>query len=219
MDDYVCGYVSSTNIFDFTSNIHCQPGPDSNIRRMMGKDMGYHMFGVPARSGIPPTTSAATVGVQSMMEKTFDFATGVMSGDRFFGAAGVLSQSDTASPIQLVLDMEARDYMQKMLDDIDVSEEAMGIDAILETAPSGARYLSTEHTYENYRESLWFPELMDRRTTASYLRDPGTMLDRAREKAVRLIGNSPNRCPLSDMQLKQIDEIVKEADRAIGGES
>jgi len=217
LDDCICGYVSSTNIFDFTSNIHCQPGPDSNIRRMMGKDMGYYMFGVPAKAGIPPTTSAATVGVQSMMEKTFDFAIGVMSGDRFFGAGGVLSQSDTASPVQMVLDIEARDYMQKMLDDIDFSEEALAVDEILKVAPKGAEYLMSEHTYEHYRKSMWFPELMDRRTSASFMKDPHTMLDKAREKAMNLIANAPNRCPLGPQAVRQIKEITEEADRVIGG--
>jgi trimethylamine:corrinoid methyltransferase-like protein len=218
MDDYICGYVSSTNIFDFTSNIHCQPGPDSNIRRMLGKDMGYYMFGVPAKSGIPPTTSAATVGVQSMMEKSFDLAIGVMSGDRFFGAGGVLSQSDTASPVQMVLDIEARDYMQKMLDDIDISDEAMAVDEILKVAPRGAEYLMSDHTYDNYKKSMWFPQLMDRRTTASYMKDPYTMLDKARDKAMDLLSNSPNRCPMDSSKIQIINEITAEADRVIGGE-
>ncbi len=217
MDDYICGYVSSTNIFDFTSNIHCQPGPDSNLRRMMGKDMGYYLFGVPAKSGIPPTTSAATVGVQSMMEKVFDLSLGVMSGDRFFGAAGVLSQSDTVSPVQMVLDMEARDYMQRMLDGIDVSDDAMAVNEILRVAPKGAEYLMSEHTYENYRTSMWFPNLMDRRTTSSYIKDPHTMLDKATERAIILLENSPNRCPLNDSAIREINEITAEADRVIGG--
>jgi len=151
------------------------------------------------------------------MEKTFDFAIGVMSGDRFFGAGGVLSQSDTASPVQMVLDIEARDYMQKMLDDIDFSEEALAVDEILKVAPKGAEYLMSEHTYEHYRKSMWFPELMDRRTSASFMKDPHTMLDKAREKAMNLIANAPNRCPLGPQAVRQIKEITEEADRVIGG--
>ncbi|MDX1359652.1 MAG: trimethylamine methyltransferase family protein, partial [Clostridia bacterium] len=218
MDDYICGYVSSTNTFDFTANIHCQPGPESNIHRMLGRDMGYYMFGTPAKTGIPPTTTAATVGVQSVIEKSIDLTTAVMCGDRFFGAGGVLSQSDTASPVQMVLDMEIRDYVQHMLNDIDISDEAMGLDAIRETAPLGAGYLSTEHTYDYYKKSVWFPELIDRRTAGSYMRDPHTMIDSAREKAIDLINNSPNKCPLSKSQVTDIDAITKEADRVIGGE-
>ncbi|MCK5757471.1 MAG: trimethylamine methyltransferase family protein, partial [Clostridiales bacterium] len=169
MDDYICGYCSSTNTFDFTSNVHCQPGPDSNIRRMLGKDMGYYMFGIPAKCGIPPTTGAATVGVQSVMEKCVDMTTAVMMGDRFFGAGGVLSQSDTASPVQMVLDIELRDYLQHMINEIDISDEAIGMDAIRETVPKGADFLASKHTYEYFKQSVWFPQLMDRRTAGSFL--------------------------------------------------
>ena len=219
MDDYVCGYVSSTNTFDFTANIHCQPGPESNIHRMLGRDMGYYMFGSPARTGIPPTTTAATVGVQSVIEKSIDFTTAVMCGDRFFGAGGVLSQSDTASPVQMVLDIEIRDYVQQMLNEIDISDEAIGMETIRKTAPRGADYLSTEHTYEYYKKSVWFPKLIDRRTSASYLSDPHTMIDKARTKAIDLINNSPNRCPMNDGQIREINEILMEADKVIGGKS
>ena len=217
LDDYIVAYCSSTNTFDFTANIHCQPGPESNIRRMLGKDMGYYMFGLPARGGIPPTTSAATVGVQSMMEKCIDMTTAVMMGDRFFGAGGVLSQSDTVSPVQMVLDIELRDYLQHMINDIDISDEAMGIQNILDTAPRGADYLASEHTYEYYKKSVWFPELLDRRTAGSYLRNPGTMIDRAKAKAIDLINNSPNKCTMNSAQIKEIDEILEEADAVIGG--
>lgn len=218
LDNYICGYVSSTNTFDFTGNIHCQPGPESNIHRMLGKDMGFYMFGTPARTGIPPTTTAATVGIQSVIEKSIDLTTAVMAGDRFFGAGGVLSQSDTASPVQMVLDMEIRDYVQHMLNDIDISDEALGLETIRETAPNGAGYLSTEHTYEFYKKSVWFPELIDRRTAGSYLQDPYTMIDKARTRAIDLINNSPNMCTVTDIKKKEIKEIVAEADRVIGGE-
>lgn len=218
LDDYIVAYCSSTNTFDFTANIHCQPGPESNIRRMLGKDMGYYMFGTPAKGGMPPTTSAATVGVQSMMEKCIDMTTAVMMGDRFFGAGGVLSQSDTVSPVQMVLDIELRDYLQHMINDIDLSDEAMGIQNILDTVPRGADYLASEHTYEYYKKSVWFPELLDRRTAGSYLRNPETMIDRAKKKAINLINNAPNKCTMNKTQIKEIDEILKEADRVIGGE-
>ncbi len=219
MDDYIYGYCSSTNTFDFTSNVHCQPGPDSNIRRMLGKDMGFYMFGTPAKCGIPPTTGAATVGVQSVMEKCVDMTTAVMMGDRFFGAGGVLSQSDTASPVQMVLDIELRDYLQHMINDIDISDEAIGMDAIRETVPKGADFLASEHTYEYFKQSVWFPQLMDRRTAGSFLNNPGTMIENAKAKAINLLNNSPNKCTMNDSQIKEIDEIVAEADRVIGGES
>ncbi len=218
MDDYICGYVSSTNTFDFTANIHCQPGPESNIHRMLGKDMGYYMFGTPARTGIPPTTTAATVGVQSVIEKSIDFTTAVMCGDRFFGAGGVLSQSDTASPVQMVLDIEIRDYVQHMINDIDISNEAIGYEVIKEIAPRGADYLASKHTYDFYKKSVWFPELIDRRTAGSFLNDPHTMIDKAKAKAIDLINNSPNRCPLNENQKNEINEILAEADRVIGGD-
>ena len=119
----------------------------------------------------------------------------------------------------MVLDIELRDYLQHMINDIDISDEAIGMDAIRETVPKGADFLASEHTYEYFKKSVWFPQLMDRRTAGSFLNNPGTMIENAKAKAINLLNNSPNKCTMNDSQIKEIDEIVAEADRIIGGES
>jgi len=214
IDDNLVGYCSSTMAFDMTSNHTCEAGPDSDIRRIAGAQVAKHWFGYPfIPSGIAPRTSASVPGVQSMMEKGIDMTLEVMRGTRDFASAGTLSQGDTLSAVQLLLDIELRDYLQRLISPIDVSDEALAEEIISEVAPQGARYLETEHTLLRYRQELWFPRLMDRRSIKAWPDNPVTMLDKARTRALELLANAPNQCSLDQSQRREIERICAAADR------
>jgi len=53
---------------------------------------------------------------------------------------------------------------------------------------------------------------MDRRFPSAWMQDERTMLDRARDKALRMSESAENQCPLTDEQRRQVAEIVAEAD-------
>ena len=218
LDDHVIGYCSSTNSFDFTANIHCQHGPEANTRRFAGFEMNHHMFGEPLEraAGVTPGTTAAVPGIQSVMEKCIDMTTAVMAGQRSFTSAGLLSQADVASPIQLLLDVELMDYLNFMLKPFNTSDAYIGEENIVNTVPLGAKYIESEHTFEYFREEVWFPRFIDRRTANTYMKDPDDMMRRAERKALQMIEESPNQCPLNDAQKAEIRRILDSADRNLG---
>lgn len=209
----LAGYCSSTLCFDMTDNVSVEMGPDADIRRLLGAAVAQHWFGYRRPpSGIGLRSSAPVPGAQSMMEKSM-VTIEVMRGGRDFMAAGTLSHCDTVSPVQLLLDLELRDYLQALIKPVDLSDEALAEDVILSVAPTGARYLESEHTLRRYRDELWFPKLVRRAAAKSYMDNPHDMLDRARARALELLANSPNRCPLDSAQRSEIERICAAADR------
>lgn len=137
----------------------------------------------------------------------------VQGGVRYFGSLATLATADVGSVVQLMLDVEMMRHFEGLLRGIRVDAETIAEELICEIAPRGAYFMNTEHTARNFREELFLPELVDTRVPMAWIEDPVTMLDNAREKALRLIESAENRCPLSDEERAQVLEIVKDAGR------
>jgi trimethylamine--corrinoid protein Co-methyltransferase len=137
---------------------------------------------------------------------------GVLTGARTYSAVGTLGSTDIGSLVQLMIDLEITSYFQRMLQGIQVSPDKIAEEVIKEVAPTGAQYLAHEHTLWHFREELWLPELADRRLAAAWRERPETMLGHARAKARRLVEEAPNRCPLDDRQVHEIQRILDAAD-------
>jgi len=88
---------------------------------------------------------------------------------------------------------------------------------ICEVAHRGAYFLEHEHPLRHFRQEQWLPGLLDRWVVSGWANDPRTMLDNARDKALRLIREAPNRCPLSGGKRQEPQKILDTADREMGG--
>ena len=103
-------------------------------------------------------------------------------------------------------------HCERLLHGIAVDEERLAEAVIREVAPRGAYYLGHDHTAKYFREELWSPALADRRVPMAWVKDPVTMIDRARAQAKRVAAEAENQCPLTDEQRNRVLEIVAEAD-------
>jgi len=57
--------------------------------------------------------------------------------------------------------------------------------------------------------------LMDRQIAMSWITDPHTMLEKARERAMDLWEHAENKCPLDGSQRSEIARILSAADREL----
>ncbi|MGD8238289.1 MAG: trimethylamine methyltransferase family protein [Armatimonadota bacterium] len=217
LDDRLAGYCAGPLTFDMRTGVHSQAGADALLLRLGASQMGAYLFGGHHTAPASPTTQAKVPGVQAMMDKSLNAIWALLGGVRSFGSLGILACADVGSVVQLVLDVEMMTYLQRLLQGITVDDERLAEEVICEVAPSGARFIETEHTARFFREELWMPELLDRRLPMAWAADPVTMLDNATRWAKQLIETAPNRCPLSDEQKREIERIVAAADRDVAG--
>ncbi len=213
VDDRLMGWNAGPLTFDMKTGIHTQTGPDNDVLRVATSQLAAHIFGGEYTVGGGPTTAAKVPGIQSLMEKSLCALFAIMGGARHFGSLAITAFADIGSVLQLMIDLELMSYFERMLQGVAVDEERIGEEVICEVAPKGAYFLAEPHTAKYYREELWIPELMDRRVPMAWAEDPVTMLDNAKAKARKVTAQAQNQCPLSDEQLRQIDEIVAEADK------
>ena len=215
VDGRLMGWVAGPLAIDPRTGAHTQSGPAVVLLLLGAKQVAAHLFGGQVTAGGGPTTAAKVPGAQSMMEKSLETAWAVLGGTRYFGSLAVLAVADIGSIVQLMLDLEMMSHFQRLLDGIEVSAETIAEEVIAEVAPQGAYFLGHDHTAEHFRSELWLPELLDSQVPMAWIQDPVTMVDNARAKARRLVAEAENKCPLSDEQRRQVEEIVADAKRLV----
>ena len=109
-------------------------------------------------------TSAKLPGYQAGFEKAFEaMAVSAHTGGHAQLGAGLLDLGKMFSPLQLLIDRELQSFLWRFSAGVQVDEEEIALDLITSVGSGiGASYLESEHTLHRYRQSLWFPALMDR---------------------------------------------------------
>ena len=131
--------------------------------------------------------------------------------------AGLLSIDEVCSPIQMILDNEWIGALARFAHAFEISEEAIGLETILEAGPGG-QFLDKMHTARYHRSEHWQPRLWSRRMLGPWLADGArTDADRAREIAlqveaeVRECGAEPRIAPDTERALQNVIERAAKA--------
>ncbi len=216
VDDRIVGWGSSPLFFDMKSANHTDFGPETQLLHLGAFHLRRELFGIESVPAVPLSTAAKEPGAQSMMERARQIAYAYALGSRNFGSLGTLATSDVVSTVQLMLDLEMVSSFTLAAAGFDVDAEALAEQVIIDVAPTGARFLDTDHTFEHYRRVSWFPEFLDRRAPMAWNDHPTDIVETARAKSLQLEQTAQNQCPLNDEQRHAILSIMKEADRKLG---
>ena len=214
IDDLPQHIVGSSAMMDMRHGFPRQLGPDLFLHHLAGREMDDFLYrGTRSSHGWGWCgAGAATVSAQSVLEKALGFGLGMAMGVRSFGV-GCLGFSDVGSPVQLLIDLELADYARHLYREVSVDEEHLGLDTILQTAPSGGRYLETLHTAAFFREECWLPGLCDFRNFMAWANQPNDIVERARRRALETYARATNPCPLSAACQDHLRTLQREADR------
>ncbi len=104
--------------------------------------------------------------------------------------------------------------VRRMMEGIEVSEEALALEAIDQVGPGG-HFLSEDHTRRHFRGN-WFPNLLDRGSCAAWLAKGGkTLRQRANEKVRQILAtHCPE--PLPDGVPAQLAAAIARAEGRLG---
>ena len=218
VDDLPQRVVGCSAVTDMRQGFPRQIGPDLILHQVAGREMDDYLYH--GHGAVSPWAGcgagAATVSAQSVCEKALGFALAAAAGTRSFGV-GCLAFSDVGSPVQLIIDCELAEFVAGMFREVNVDDAHLGLADILETAPAGGQYLQSTHTASFFREECWLPSLMAFQPFSVWGREPSDLIAKARDQARLLYERAENQCPLSDEQRRQIRQLLKDADAALGG--
>lgn len=159
--------------------------------------------------------SDGSVSEQTVAAKISNGLMESLSGGNLLMGAGIQDSALAASPVQLVIDDEIMGIIRRILRGIEFSNETLGLEAIDRVGPKGS-FLTDEHTLKYLRsQDIFEPGLFDRNARNLWeSKGRKGLVDIAREKAISILDKHEVE-PLSDDITKELDDIIKSADKEI----
>lgn len=160
------------------------------------------------RLGLPFRSGGALCGsklpdAQAAYETANTLNAALLGGVNFMlHAAGWLEGGLVSSFEKFVMDADQLGVLHSIAKGVDMSEEALGLDAIREVGPGG-HYLGCAHTQDNYKDAFWRTNVLDYKPFE-------TWADEGSPDTMRL-ANTRMRKQLADYQAPALDPGINEA--------
>jgi len=199
----------SANLFTFDFDDLTMPfgTPDKFLLGLINDEVNARINGGQWNGpcGVDIHTNAPRCGIQACIEKTSLTIAGAMLGATGMGCAGTLGMDELFSPVQLLLDLEMLDHVQRMINGMPFDEfDGDLIAEVREGMDKG--YFMTERTADNMFNYIWRPHFFTRKTFKTFTQSPFPIeVEKARDMAEELMNRPP---------VWRIDEALKrEAER------
>ncbi len=203
----------------FTSNVDMKSGapafgtPEYMKAQMIGGQLARR-YKLPYRTS--NTCAANTVDAQAAYESVFSLWGAIQGGANFMlHGAGWLEGGLRCSYEKTILDIDLLQMVAEFLTPLDLSEEALGFDAIESVGPGG-HFFGTQHTQDRYKTAFYSPILSDWRNYESWAEagSPTTMEKANRVWKERLAAYEE---PYMDPAVREELDAFVERRRAEGG--
>jgi trimethylamine--corrinoid protein Co-methyltransferase len=159
-------------------------------------------------------TSAKMPGPQACYEKVMSSILPILAGTDMIAGGGDIACSVTASFEQLVIDDELCKAMLTSIRGVEVSSETLALDVVKRVGPGG-HYLAQKHTMNHFMKEQFIPELIDRSSYDEWKKNgEKSLVDRAREKVKKIL-KEHSVPPLDKDIQKELDSIIKRAEREL----
>jgi trimethylamine--corrinoid protein Co-methyltransferase len=158
----------------FTSNVDMRTGSPAfgtpeYVRAQLATGQLARRVGLPWRTS--NVTASPVVDAQAAYESSMSIWGAVTAGaNLLYQGAGWLEGGLTASFEKLILDAELLQQIAEVLAPVEVSDDALGLDAIAEVGPGG-HFFGSAHTIARFETAFYRPILSDGRTFEAWHED------------------------------------------------
>lgn len=153
--------------------------PETSLLAQAASQLALY-YRLPSRTG-GTFTNAVDCDFQAGYESTLlMLASHLSKTDVLLLSAGSLDSVMTASYEKFILDEEIYGMVQRYMAGIEVSEETLALELIQELGPGG-NYVTSDHTFEHYRNELFIPKVSNRQLYEKWMLDKKTRVEAAHE--------------------------------------
>jgi trimethylamine--corrinoid protein Co-methyltransferase len=203
----------------FTSNVDMKTGAPAfgtpeYMKAVMAGGQLARRYGLPYRTS--NTNASNTLDAQAAYESALSLWAVTQGGGNFvLHAAGWSEGGLTASFEKFILDVDMLQMVAEFLTPLDVSEDALALDAVRDVGPGG-HYFGTAHTLARYETAFYSPILSDWRNFETWT-EAGrpTTYDHA-NRVFKEVLNKYERPPLDPAIEEELDAFVAKR-KAEGG--
>ena len=143
------------------------------------------------------------------MEAMYSTMSAALSGANLIHDIGYLEDGLCGSFEQLVITNEIVGMVKRYISGIEVNKNTLALDIIEKVGPGG-NFLSEEHTFKNFKNEMFMPELIDRSVYANWKKNGSKSLEVRVNEKVKEILKTYKPEPIEDNKLGKIDEYMKE---------
>ena len=157
-----CIYSGASSNMDMRSSGLCIGSPEASLFAIANSQMAKY-YQIPCRIGGSLTSSKypdAQAAYESMMNL---LSATVAHGNFILHAVGILEDFNCVSYEKLIIDNEMIGMVKRIRRGIEVNDDTLAFDVIEEVGPQG-EFLTTDHTFDFFRQEFFFPKVSDRTT-------------------------------------------------------
>ena len=153
---------------------------------------------------------------QSSIERALSYFRNAAIGAKDIRFPGFIGQSKIISPEQILIDMDSGRWVDKFFQGFEVNEKTLAVDELCNLGP-GVNFLTTNHTFDNYKHFLWQPNTfsnsIDIPENINALSDQNLM-NRANEKIKQIMKNHMP-YSLDEGLEREVDNIVHKGEKEL----
>jgi len=209
-------FSNATGVMDFYSGAYLGGVPEMGLMSAALTVMGRY-YGMPSTAaGV--TADAKQAGPEAVFEKIMTTLPPLLLGADIIIGIGELEGDQLLVLEQLVVDNEIAHLCRRLAQGIDASEGKDLLDDIRQVGPGG-HFLKSRNTRQAPRTGeFYLSRLIPRGTYESWIEaGKPSIYGRAREKVVEIL-EGPLVDPLPGSVQEKLEEILRRADHALGGE-
>jgi len=148
-----------------------------------------HSYGLPCRAG-GCLTDSKILDLQASYESMMSLQAAGMAGvDFVLHAAGILESYMSMSMEKFIMDDELCSMVRRFLRGTKLDVDDLAVQLIHDVGPGG-QFLTSDHTYQNFRTEFWQPTLSNRETYDQWrLNDSLPMINQAEKRVNEIVDN------------------------------
>ena len=197
-------YGIGVSVMDMFTTIDSYGAPEHHLADVVNAQVA-HSYGLPTW-GYAATTDSKVLDLQAALEYFSATLMGLLSGCNLLHDVGYLESGMTASCESIVFGNELLEHARRLLQRVDVSEEALAVETIKRAGPGGM-FLDAPHTVAHLRD-FWYSPLIDRRRYSQWMAKGGeTMFERLQTRVEELL-SSHQPTPLDESMVLRIDDLI-----------
>ncbi len=205
-------YGVGVSLMDMFTTIDSYGAPEHHLADV-GNAQLADSYGLPTW-GYAGNTDSKTLDLQAALEYFSVTIMGLLSGCNLLHDVGYLESGMTASCESIVFGNEVVDYARRLVQKVDVSEEALAVETIKRAGPGGM-FLMEPHTVAHLHD-FWHSRLIDRGRHSQWVAGGRkTMFDRLQER-VRELLSSHQAAPLDRSVIEAIDGLIEARESSAG---
>jgi trimethylamine--corrinoid protein Co-methyltransferase len=171
----------------------------------------FRRLGIPRSCGNAGFSNSKTIDVQCGYEKAFAVLINALAGASIIPFIGGLYGELVHHPVQAIIDNDIVGMVGRLLQGVDVSNEAMALDLIHEVGPIPGFYLNRAHTREYWKKEQFLPRAADRLTYPEWMNGSKKGAIEYASARVEEILATHKAEPLSAKQEAELERILEEA--------